>query len=284
MTSTQLGVVGSPIAHSKSPILHAAAYRVLHLDWEYARYEVPAGQLSHFVSGCDSRWRGLSVTMPLKREAWQLAQNHDDAAQSTGAVNTLVFAPDEQGRTVSGYNTDVFGMASALTAAGAGEIGHAVIIGGGATAESSLVALRDLGVARTSVGLRDTSRAGQLVALAARLKMPLTVVALSDVSTLPEAEVCVSTVPGSAQVGLESLARCDNAILLDAAYDVWPSPRALEWRERGGVTVSGLSMLAFQALKQVKLFLLDDGDAQLPDETAVMQAMFASVGLNELGL
>lgn len=284
LSTSNLAVVGSPIEHSKSPLLHAAAYRALGLDWNYDRHEVNAGHLADFIAGLDSRWRGLSVTMPLKRDAFAIAASHDAHAKYTGAVNTLAMSYETGQRVMRGYNTDVFGITSALTAAGAHDIDHAVIVGGGATAESALVALDELGAGYVTVALRDTSKAPALASLGGRLGIDVRVADLASLNSLAPASVSISTVPGSANLSLDDLPRTEGAVLLDVAYDVWPSPRAAAWTSRGGIGVSGLSMLAFQALKQVRIFVSDAPDSPLPNEPAIAVAMFASVGLGESGL
>ncbi|MEY4743952.1 MAG: hypothetical protein RIR34_1291, partial [Actinomycetota bacterium] len=101
----KLSVLGSPIGHSKSPDIHSAAYRVLGLDWDYERNEVRKGGLVSFMEGLTPDWLGLSITMPLKEEAFRFATSVDRAANATKAVNTLV--RNETGW--AGYNTDVFG-------------------------------------------------------------------------------------------------------------------------------------------------------------------------------
>lgn len=281
---SNLAVVGSPITHSKSPILQLAAYRALGLDWSYVAHEVASEGLTGFVSGLDETWRGLSVTMPLKREAFELAASHDAHAQYTGVANTLAFSYVGGERVARGYNTDVFGIVSSLAARGLTHVDHAVLIGGGATAISALVALDELGFQSTTVALRDETKATPVIELAARLGMDLTVISLNALSSSKPADVAISTTPGSAEVRLSDLPRSDGAILLDVAYDVWPSPRAHEWNELGGASISGLSMLAFQALKQVRIFVADSPDNALANESDVAAAMFASVGLSPLGL
>ena len=78
------GVVGSPIAHSLSPVMHRAAYASLDLDWTYDAIEVPAGSLADFVDGCDQTWVGLSVTAPLKREAAEHAVTRSSVVEAAG--------------------------------------------------------------------------------------------------------------------------------------------------------------------------------------------------------
>jgi len=245
---------------------------------------VREGDLADFLAGLDQSWRGLSVTMPLKRDAFDLASSRDAHAQYTGAVNTLALSYEGGHRNVHGFNTDVFGITRSLLAAGCHGIDHGVILGGGATAESALVALDELGAGYVTVVLRNPAKANDLLALGERIGIDVRVASMSDFALVAPASVAISTVPGSADISLDALKRLDGAVLLDVAYDVWPSPRSQAWAERGGQSVSGLSMLAFQALKQVRIFVADAPDSPLSDESVVAAAMFASVGLGESGL
>lgn len=131
----QLAVLGSPIKHSKSPLIHRAAYRVMGLDWEYRRVECVADELESFLTQLDDSWLGLSLTMPLKERAFQLAGSLDKVAQRSGVVNTLV--RNDQGW--FGANTDVQGLAMALNEHGC-DLTHTVVFGSGATAISAILA------------------------------------------------------------------------------------------------------------------------------------------------
>jgi shikimate dehydrogenase len=277
-------VIGSPISHSKSPLLHLAAYEALGLDWTYIRAEVSEAEFDSFIHGLDSSWRGLSVTMPLKTAAFNFASSHDAHALYTGAVNSLAFSHGGGAVSAHGYNTDVFGIASAVKASGLARVDHATIIGGGATAASALVALDELGFQSATVALRDSAKGGGLESLGHRMGLDTRIVSLDALAGVTTTDLAISTIPGAAEVSLSSLSRSADAVLLDAAYDVWPSARAQEWEASGGRTVSGLSMLAYQAIKQVRIFVADSPGIPIANENAVAQAMFASVGLDERGL
>ncbi|MFZ2177925.1 MAG: shikimate dehydrogenase, partial [Rhodococcus sp. (in: high G+C Gram-positive bacteria)] len=139
------GVLGSPIAHSRSPQLHIAAYRALGLTgWTYERIECTGEQLPGLVSGLGPEWVGLSVTMPGKIAALEFATERTDRAAIIGSANTLV-------RIDGGWCadcTDVDGVSGALTDAGIGDISgsDAVVVGAGGTARPALVALAGMGV------------------------------------------------------------------------------------------------------------------------------------------
>ncbi|HEY4152869.1 MAG TPA: shikimate dehydrogenase, partial [Pseudolysinimonas sp.] len=167
-----LAVLGSPIAHSKSPQLHAAAYRVLDLPWTYSAVEVVEGSLGAFINTCDASWRGLSLTMPLKREVLPMLTSRTQLVQTVGAANTLLF--DDAGG-LHGFNTDVAGIVGAFGDHGVTALESVQILGGGATAASVLAASARLGATRALVSVRDPERAQALEPLAASLEIALTI-------------------------------------------------------------------------------------------------------------
>ncbi len=284
LSTSNLAVFGSPIEHSRSPILHAAAYQALGLDWSYSKRQVEAREFRGILDSLDTSWRGLSLTMPLKHEGFLSAGSVDSHGTYTQGVNTLSFSYLEGFRVVRGYNTDVYGITASFTAAGLTNCSRATILGGGATALSALVALDELGAENVSVVLRDVSKADLLKSLGREIGISVDVYSLADLDAVPAGDAVISSIPGTAAIDIEALDRTTGAIMLDVAYDVWPSPRADSWTRRGGVAISGLSMLAYQAIKQVRIFTAGVPDQELPRESEVAAAMFASVGLNERGL
>ncbi|CAN5387728.1 shikimate dehydrogenase [soil metagenome] len=279
---SKFAVLGSPIAHSKSPQLHGAAYRELGLDWEYSRVEVRSGELGEFVLRLDDSWRGLSLTMPLKEEALALVDAVDVQSLLTGATNTITLARNEGRLSVQGFNTDVAGIVGALADVGIRQTSHVLILGAGATARSAMVAAANLGAEQVTVAARSPHKTEEIVTVAARAGVAVTVVHLSDALTTDlAADVTISTLPGGV-LALEAgsaLSVPRGAVLLDVAYDPWPSVLGAAWQHAGGVTVSGLSMLAHQALGQVRTFV--NGDPLLPvdREAAVFAAMKRAIGL-----
>lgn len=270
MTRRRLAVWGDPIAHSKSPALHAAAYDVLGLDWEYGRQRVDAAGFGDAIGALDDTWRGLSLTMPLKEAAHDRSDVLDPHAEATGAVNTLLF-----GERTSGFNTDVGGIMDALTEQGLGEREHVRILGAGATAASALVAAAELGARRIDVRARRPEKAADLVALGDRLGVAVSASALSDPAS--PVELTIATLPGGAALDpavVEPLSATGGA-LFDVAYSPWPSALATTWG--GGPAISGLGMLLFQAVRQIRIF--DHGDPAVPlrDEDAVITAMRAAL-------
>ena len=275
---TNLAVWGDPIDHSRSPDLHAAAYAVLGLDWRYGRRRVDAAGFASALGGLDASWRGLSLTMPLKKAAFTAAATRDRHAALTGAVNTLLLGPDGP----RGYNTDVGGLARALRGEGIDGPGAARIIGAGATAASALVALVELGARRIEVVARSPQKAAPLVALGARQGAVVTTAQLGA-SAPAKVDVTVGTLPGGTNLPdatADALATAGGT-LLDVAYSPWPSSLAARWLAHGAPASSGLSMLVEQALLQVRIFVTGDVAAPLPQEQAARAAMRAVVGLSD---
>lgn len=243
-------VLGSPIDHSLSPAIHAAAYAYLGLDWEYGRAELQPAQFAGFVDGLDGSWRGLSVTMPLK-EAAAASGIPDDDVVLTGVANTVVF-----GKHRRVYNTDIAGLRDALADAGLPPVRVATLIGNGATARSALVALVRSGVRLVEVQGRDPRRLAVFRDWAEQLKVevqPRTLGAPLD----PASELLVSTVPSAGLTGrLEALEveyRPALRGVLDVIYHPWPTPLAERAEAAGRVVLSGLDLLVHQARHQVRL-------------------------------
>jgi shikimate dehydrogenase len=242
-------VVGSPIRHSLSPVLHHAAYDALGLHWRYEAVEVTEEGLLGFLDGLDESWRGLSMTMPLKRAVVPLLDSLSDRAQQALAANTVVL----DGRWRVGHNTDVAGASAAVRERHDGPVDRAVIVGGGATAASTLLGLADLGCREVWLVVRDASRAAETVATAARHPAQPRVEVLRLGEPVPDADIVVSTVPAEAQVA-EVLAVAERAgVVFDVVYYPWPTPLATLARETGRVLVAGLDLLVHQAVLQVEL-------------------------------
>jgi shikimate-5-dehydrogenase len=236
-------VLGSPIAHSRSPQLHLAAYRALGLDgWTYDRIECNADQLPGVVGGFGPEWVGVSVTMPGKFAALQFADERTDRAELVGSANTLV-------RTRVGWradNTDVDGVKGALGSVS----GRAAVIGSGGTAPAVVVGLAELGVQDISIVARNRDRAAPLVELGPKLGAEIRWVPLG---TRVDVDVTVSTIPADvAAEHADSIA--STPVLLDAIYHPWPTPLAAAVEAAGGRVVGGLQMLLHQAFAQVEQF------------------------------
>ncbi|WP_030151391.1 shikimate dehydrogenase [Oerskovia turbata] len=263
-TVRRAAVLGHPVAHSLSPVLHSAAYRTLGLDgWEYTAIEVTEEQLAGFVEGLDESWAGLSLTMPLKQVVLPLLDHVEPLAQVVGAVNTVLFQPTGSGRTLVGANTDVHGLVAALRE-GLGDrpVGSAVVLGAGATAASTLAALAELGCTTPTVLVRSLGRTGGLQRAAHRMGVAPRFAVLDPSSPLvTQADVLVSTLPSraadpvaeavAARVG-EGCPR-PRGVLLDVVYDPRPTALSRAWAAAGATVVGGERMLLHQAAEQVRL-------------------------------
>ncbi|UDM19320.1 shikimate dehydrogenase [Clavibacter michiganensis] len=279
--AVRLAVLGSPIAHSLSPRLHAAAYAVLGLDWTYEAVECTGADLGAFVAGLGSDWRGLSLTMPLKRDVLPLLDLVDDTARLAGAANTLLLERDAAGAVVrQGANTDVAGIVRALGAAGVERSGRAVVLGAGSTARSAVVALARMGAREVVVAARRPEQGRELAPLADELGIALLTIPLDDAAAeLRDADTAISTLPGDAAAAVPLPGRLPEAtVLLDVTYAPWPTGIASAWERAGGRVVPGIDMLVQQALGQVRLFVAADAERPLPGEERVLAAMLASVG------
>jgi shikimate dehydrogenase len=246
---TRCAVLGSPIAHSLSPVLHRAAYADLGLDWSYDAIEVEAAGLEDFVTGLDDTWRGLSLTMPLKRTVLPLLDELDPWAAVSRAANTVVLGDSRR----VGHNTDVPGAVAALTERWAGHFTTAVVLGGGATAASVLLALSELGCQEARLLVRDPARAAETLAAVDRHGHGprVRVGALTDEIAAPD--VLVSTVPAAAQVPEIVAGAAAAGVVFDVLYDPWPTPLAAAAAATNRPLVGGLDLLVHQAALQVRL-------------------------------
>ncbi len=242
-------VLGKPIAHSKSPQLHLAAYRALGLTgWTYERIECDADQLPGVVGGFGPEWVGVSVTMPGKFAALRFADERTDRAQRVGSANTLV-------RTPTGWradNTDIDGVAGALGSAS----GRALVCGSGGTAPAAVAGLAQLGVSGITVVARNPDKAARLVELGNAMGVATRFCDLDGGGLADEvaaADALVSTIP--ADVAARYAGTLSGiGVLLDAVYDPWPTPLAAAVTAGGGRVISGVQMLLHQAFAQVEQF------------------------------
>lgn len=258
-------VLGSPIAHSLSPVLHTAGYAALGLEgWTYDRVELVAAELPGFLAGLDAAWRGLSLTMPLKEACLEVADEVTPLAARAGVGNTLV-------RSASGgwvaHNTDVPGLVDALRPAWRDGWTRAAILGAGATARSAVLALAELGVREVTAYARASGRAAGLRDWAG-VAAPEVVVRTAPLEEWSSGQepVVLSTLPGGAADGFD-LAGAREGLLFDAVYAGWPTPLAGRAAAAGMAVVGGLDLLVHQAARQFTLFT---------GRPAPVEAMFAA--------
>jgi shikimate dehydrogenase len=249
-------VLGSPIEHSLSPALHRAAYVHLGLNWSYQRIEVDEQGLSSFVASLDSSWRGLSLTMPLKVSVLELGEV-DPLARLAVAGNTLIL----EGGKRQVYNTDVGGLTWAVRQATAAPLPSVIILGAGATARAALIAANELGAQQVTVVARTPARAEALRILSRRLGVELDIRPWS--STLPEADLAVSTVVSGAADSIADALSESAPVIVDAIYDPWPTVLATTALHAGCTVVSGRDLLIGQALLQIELMTVHSVPAEV---------------------
>ncbi|MGW7416932.1 shikimate dehydrogenase [Streptomyces sp. NPDC054863] len=249
-TRNRAAVLGKPIAHSLSPVLHRAAYVALGLDgWSYDRFEVDEAQLPSFVGELGGEWAGLSLTMPLKRAIMPLLDEVSETAASVEAVNTVVLTED--GRRL-GDNTDIPGMISALRERGVEKIESAAILGAGATASSALAALSRICAGPVTAYVRSEARAVEMRTWGERLGVDVRTADWGDAREAFAAPLVIATTPAGTTDALAAEVPDAVGTLFDVLYEPWPTALAAAWSGRGGAVVGGLDLLVHQAVLQVE--------------------------------
>ena len=252
---SRAAVLGSPIAHSLSPVLHRAAYAALGLaDRRYDRFEVDEAGLPGFLASLDVEgdgWTGLSLTMPLKRAVIPLLDEVSGTALAVDAVNTVLFHPD--GRR-TGDNTDVPGLLAALRERGVTRVESAAVLGAGATASSALAALARVCDGQVTAYVRGPERAAQMRDLGERLGVKVAAAPWERAAEAFETPLTIATTPAGAADVLSGSVPSDPGTLFDVLYHPWPTALAAAWAERGGTVLGGLDLLVHQAVLQCELF------------------------------
>lgn len=276
---TWAAVIGSPIEHSLSPVIHRAAWAQLGIDgWEYHRLEQDTDSLPGFIAGLGADCAGLSVTMPCKQAVMPLLDVIDPLASAVGAVNTVV----PSSGVLAGFNTDVTGIASAVrracSLAGCSAPSSALVLGARATASSALAALGELGITSSTVAARRFGGPGSVVAAASRLGVTIEQVLWSDSEAVDRAassvDLVISTLPASAADPLaERLRVREGQILLDVVYSPRDTALRRAFENAGGVVAEGTDMLVFQAGAQVQLMT-----GRSPDTGVMREALEEELG------
>ncbi|WP_369221750.1 shikimate dehydrogenase [Streptomyces sp. R39] len=243
-------VLGKPIAHSLSPVLHRAAYDELGLTgWSYGRFEIDEAALPGFLGALGPEWAGLSLTMPLKRAVIPLVDEISETAASVDAVNTVVFTED--GRRL-GDNTDIPGMVAALREHGIEQVDSAAILGAGATASSALAALARICTGEVVVHVRSAERAAEMRHWGERLDVEVRIADWADAEQALRAPLVIATTPAGTTDALAAAVPERPTTLFDVLYHPWPTALAARWSMFGGAVVSGLDLLVHQAVLQVE--------------------------------
>ncbi len=244
-------VLGKPIGHSLSPVLHNAGYAAAGLSgWSYTAIECAEAELADLVGQLDPVWVGLSLTMPLKEVALVVADEVAPRAAAIGAANTLLRLPGGGWRA---DNTDAPGMVDALLAAGVGEVESIAVLGAGGTARAAVAAAGVLGVRDVRVYARREAAVDEMRSAAEMLDVALDYASWAAADGCGSADLVVSTVPKGVADSLRPAWR-RGAVLFDAVYDPWPTPLAAGAIDAGVTIVSGLDLLLHQAALQFQMF------------------------------
>lgn len=258
-------VLGRPIAHSLSPVLHRAAYAALGLDWRYEAIDCGVAELPQLLAD-RADWAGFSCTMPLKRALLDVAARVSERAAAIGSANTLL--PGAGGWTAE--NTDAPGLLTAVRETGARPT-SATLLGAGGTAQAALAVLRPLGVDSCAVLVREVGRAGELRSAAERLGVRVDVRTFADADPAWDADLLVSTLPAGAADPFAIRSWRPAQLVVDVVYDPWPTRLAAAAGQRGATVVGGAAMLLHQAALQVELM------TGLPAPVSAMRAALDAV-------
>ena len=253
-TTYRAAVLGKPIAHSLSPVLHNAGYAAAGLTgWAYTAIECAESELPGLVDGLGPEWRGLSLTMPIKEAALAVAAEVSPAAAALGVGNTLVRRTDGSW---FADNTDVIGMVTVLRDAGITDGAAIALLGGGGTARAAIGAAARLGNSPVTAFVRRPEAGTELAPVAGTLGIPFQVSPWSSAAaSLGDFDVVISTVPKGAADHLAAGPHWPaTTVYFDVVYHPWPTPLAA-WATAGGSPVaSGLDLLHAQALGQFAQF------------------------------
>jgi shikimate dehydrogenase len=257
------GILLHPAGHTLSPVIHAAAYRLLGLDARYEVFDVPAAELdSAWRALCARGFRQLSVSIPHKQAVIALADRLSPAVRAIGAANTLT--RDAEG--VVADNTDWVGIARTLERRGSWQGKRALVIGAGGAARAALYALAQLGCSAAVVNRTPERAAALAIDLGAR---PGRIDEPYDL-LLQTTPVGMQPNTDATPVPREHLR--PGALVMDAVYAPLETRLLREAREAGCATQDGLDWLVLQAVEQIRLW-----SGRAPDPAALRAAAEAAL-------
>jgi shikimate dehydrogenase len=252
--STHLvGVIGWPVEHSLSPIIHNTAFIALEMDWVYVPLPVAPERLRDALGGLGPLgFAGANVTMPHKTESAEIADVLSDDARTLQAVNTLVVGPAG----LTGHNTDAPGFDRFLRRdAGCDPAGRtAMIFGAGGAARACALALARAGIAGLSVAVRETSRARGVLEMLGGFDLDTAAVPFEDAASHP-ADIIVNATPlGAHGESLPLPAVGGDTLVVDLLYRPGSTPLLQTAREAGAAAFGGLGLLLHQAAISFELW------------------------------
>ena len=281
MTGMRAEVWGSPISHSRSPDLHHACYTRLGIPGEYTKREVTEATLAIEFATHRDTLSGISLTMPLKTGILELVADHRGDVDTLHAANTAISSDGQWWLT----NTDPLGAAAMLRRLLPNPSSDVFLLGSGATAKSIVLGLHHVAFTGTlTIVVRSTPRASETLALAHSLGLSATVTGFDSPRAISHAALTISTLPSGTSLPDDVLsALCHSeSPLMDVGYHPWPTPLATAWLDRGLDAHSGLPMLMFQALGQIRAFIHGDTAVPLADEGGALRAMAKAIGLDDV--
>ncbi len=237
-------VLGSPIAHSLSPLIHSLAYEYLGLTAHYEAIEVNAGALTKFLNQTDKTC--LSLTMPLKEEAMKVADVISDVATRISCGNTLSLNEGVWSLT----STDVSGFDKALKMHGIDTVDSVLIIGAGATARAAMAAVSAI-TKSVSVVSRNSEREAA-INKASGINVSYLPWKLTD--EINDADLVINTTPNQAADFFLSGIDKPRGTLFEVLYHPWPTAISRAWSETQAQVIDGLDLLIHQAIAQVEIF------------------------------
>jgi len=268
-----LGLIGHPVEHSLSPVIHSITCRLLGLPHRYVAVDVASqSEVSEALRALHSLgFLGLNVTIPHKEEAYRCAVNRSQEADAIGAVNVLVRS--EEGW--EGHNTDWAAVADALFERGASGLGKCVLVGAGGAARAAAYAVAILGTSELVISNRSESRGLELLRLCAeKFGIKARFVPLDRIrSEVKGAELVVNAIPAGLVHGAEFPLNSEDLkgvrFLVDLVYSRSGDPPATRvGRTAGCVVIDGIEVLARQAAHSFKLWTGVDPSYRLMEAIA----------------
>ena len=240
-------VLGSPIKHSLSPLLHSTAYKFLGIEGQYSAIEVNSGGLSNFLDNFARDMDYLSLTMPLKEEALNLDLDFDAEGLRVRSINTLVKNDDRW----SASTTDGSGFAKALSSAGYDKFEKVLILGAGGTARA-IAGVVDSFTSDVDIMGRSQSRANSIASCVNAANFNY--LAWDDSLSISPYDLVINTTPaGAADLFADSISRVNDKLFFDVIYKPWPTVLGQRWSDLGGKVLNGLELLIYQGIDQLEL-------------------------------
>jgi len=269
MRTFSAAVLGSPISHSLSPVIHQVAYEALEISANYTAIEVRAGHLAEYLDSTPPELNSFSLTMPLKEELITLGFPCSEMAKRIRSANTLIKIADSW----RVENTDVIGFQQSVASRTNANFQNILILGAGATARAAIAAFDNVGVL-IDVASRSDHRFASLQASA--LLAEIGMIAFDQEISWSKYDLVINTSPaGAADILVENIAGA-SALLFESLYHPWPTALMGFWRSVGLESIDGLDLLVHQAISQIAIF------ADVPVKRSQLAPLMRSAALKRL--